>query len=584
MDKELPVSAWPEWKITEKIGEGSFGKVYKAQRTERGKSFYSAIKIINIPGSQSELNSVRSETGDDQSARQYFQNLVEECIQEISTMEYFRGNSYIVSVEDFKVMEYLDAIGWEISIRMEYLTSFMDYCAEKQLTEKEVIKLGMDLSKALEYCRKLKIIHRDIKPENIFVSRFGDFKLGDFGIARELERTMSGFSKKGTYSYMAPEMYKGKKYDSRVDIYSLGIVLYRLMNHNRLPFMSLEKQFITYRDKENALNKRVAGEQMSIPVDAGEQFARIILKAGAYDPAQRYQTPEELYGALDDLKNGRAGRSQQLPNGVQKTGTGKTKSYSATVQNSRAVQNVASDAGDVQKSTAQNTSSETVAIRSARAVEARKRRRRKKQLLRRTLLAIVAGTAILLTAVIYYRVSTDNTQEGQEDNPIAILEDKKYSTTKSESKDFSQALDAIKEQATTITNNLDSYDWVGTEGTVLRYLRRVKTTQQADGNLDIESECMKALVYPAESEDKVYEEYFYWGEKLFFAYIWYDETSEYYYYDDGELIRWIDSNGKCHDNETDNEEFVKRGEKYWNNSLKALKGEGTKNNNDNVSD
>ena len=584
MDKELPVSAWPEWKIIEKIGEGSFGKVYKAQRTERGKSFYSAIKIINIPGSQSELNSVRSETGDDQSARQYFQNLVEECIQEISTMEYFRGNSYIVSVEDFKVMEYLDAIGWEISIRMEYLTSFMDYCAEKQLTEKEVIKLGMDLSKALDYCRKLKIIHRDIKPENIFVSRFGDFKLGDFGIARELERTMSGFSKKGTYSYMAPEMYKGKKYDSRVDIYSLGIVLYRLMNHNRLPFMSLEKQFITYRDKENALNKRVAGEQMSIPVDAGEQFARIILKACAYDPAQRYQTPEELYGALDDLKNGRAGRSQQLPNGVQKTGTGKTKSYSATVQNSRAVQNVASDAGDVQKSTAQNTSSETVAIRSARAVEARKRRRRKKQLLRRTLLAIVAGTAILLTAVIYYRVSTDNTQEGQEDNPIAILEDKKYSTTKSESKDFSQALDAIKEQATTITNNLDSYDWVGTEGTVLRYLRRVKITQQADGNLDIESECMKALVYPAESEDKVYEEYFYWGEKLFFAYIWYDETSEYYYYNDGELIRWIDSNGKCHDNEKDNEEFVKRGEKYWNNSLKALKGEGTKTDNGNVSD
>ena len=57
----------------------------------------------------------------------------------------------------------------------------MDCCAEKQLTENEVIQLGLDLSKALEYCRKLNIIHRDIKPENIFVSRFGDFKLGDFG-------------------------------------------------------------------------------------------------------------------------------------------------------------------------------------------------------------------------------------------------------------------------------------------------------------------------------------------------------------------------------------------------------------------
>ena len=59
MDKELPVSAWPEWKIIEKIGEGSFGKVYRAQRTERGKSFYSAIKIINIPGASSVVDNGR---------------------------------------------------------------------------------------------------------------------------------------------------------------------------------------------------------------------------------------------------------------------------------------------------------------------------------------------------------------------------------------------------------------------------------------------------------------------------------------------------------------------------------------------
>ena len=69
MDKALPVSVWPEWEITEKIGEGSFGKVYKAQRTEKGKTFYSAIKIITIPSSQSELNSIRSETSNEQSAR-----------------------------------------------------------------------------------------------------------------------------------------------------------------------------------------------------------------------------------------------------------------------------------------------------------------------------------------------------------------------------------------------------------------------------------------------------------------------------------------------------------------------------------
>lgn len=248
MEKQLPISVWPEWKIIEKIGEGSFGKVYKAQRIVQGKTFYSAIKVITIPSSQGELSSVRSENPDEQSVKEYFHSLVEDCIQEVSTMEYFRGNSHVVSVEDYKVVEYLDDIGWDIYIRMEYLTGFLDYCTGKELTEKEVLQLGIDLCKALEYCQKQNIIHRDIKPENIFVSRFGEFKLGDFGIARELDRNVNGLSKKGTFSYMAPEMYRGEEYDHRVDIYSLGIVLYRLRNHNRLPFINLEKQLITYRD------------------------------------------------------------------------------------------------------------------------------------------------------------------------------------------------------------------------------------------------------------------------------------------------------------------------------------------------
>ena len=582
MDKELPVSAWPEWKIVEKIGEGSFGQVYKAQRTERGKSFYSAIKIINIPGSQSELNSVRSETGNDQAAREYFQNLVEECIQEIGTMEYFRGNSYIVSVEDFKVMEYLDAIGWEISIRMEYLTSFLDYCAEKQLQEKEVIQMGLDLSKALEYCRKLHIIHRDVKPENIFVSRFGDFKLGDFGIARELERTMSGFSKKGTYSYMAPEMYKGEKYDSRVDIYSLGIVLYKLMNHNRLPFMNLEKQFITYRDKENALNKRMSGEQMAPPAEAGKLFGQIILKACAFDPDERYQTPEEFYRALDDLKNGRIRNRQSVGTVNVVTAEGRQEKEPARVVAQKM---------DVQKNTVQKTAVKETdrdaelqsSIQSARATAARRRRRKREQRFRRGLVVTAVLLAVLILAGVYIKFNRDITGDNSGNSEVSVLDTDKNNSSDKNSKSLNTALATIKDQATTITDNLNSYDWVGSEGTVLRYLRRISTTQNDDGDVEIESECMKALVYPAQSAEGKYEEYFYWGEKLFFAYIWYDETSEYYYYDDGKLIRWIDSDGKAHDNETDNEEYTTRGEKYWNNSLKALKGEGTKTDDD-VSD
>ena len=589
MEKGVPVSVWPEWQLVEKIGEGSFGKVYKAQRTERGRTFYSAIKIISIPGNKGELDSVRSEMNDEQSTREYFRNLVEDCVQEIYTMEHFCGNSHIVSFEDFKVVEYLDEIGWDIYIRMEYLTSFMDYCTGKELTEKEVIKLGCDLAMALIYCRKLNIIHRDVKPENIFVSRFGDFKLGDFGIARELERTMSGFSKKGTYSYMAPEMYKGEKYDSGVDIYSLGIVLYKLMNHNRLPFMNLEKQFITYRDKENALTRRMSGEQMEPPAEAGRLFAQIILKACAFDPAKRYQTPEEFYRDLDDLKHGRmTGRAQKTSEIKQKdrpapTSSGETEPKSrsqayktATVQPKQVhTAETVKVSQPVQQADSQKDREQNIA-QSARIMAARRRRRKKEKMLRRALVAAVVGLAVLIAGGLYIRISMHNSSDAPGNSLVDILDNDKYGIDKGDSKDFTTAIENIKDRATTITDDLDSYDWVGSEGTVLRYLKRVKTVENADGNLDIESQCMKALIYPAESGEKKYEEYFYWDEKLFFAYIWYDETAEYYYYDDGELIRWIDANGTCHDNETDNDEYVKRGEKYWNNSLKALKGEGTK--------
>lgn len=105
-------------------------------------------------------------------------------------------------------------------------------------------------------------------------------------------------------------MYRGEQYDSRVDIYALGLVLYKLMNHNRLPFLNLEKQLITYRDKENALTRRMSGETPPPPVDAGEAFGSVILKACAYDAKERYQTPEKFREALEEIRYGAANREQ----------------------------------------------------------------------------------------------------------------------------------------------------------------------------------------------------------------------------------------------------------------------------------
>ena len=577
MDKDVPVSVWPEWELIEKIGEGSFGKVYKAKRTERGRSFYSAIKIISIPASKGELDSVRSEMNNEQSTREYFRNLVEDCIQEIYTMEHFCGNSHVVSFEDFKVVEYLDEIGWDISIRMEYLTSFMDYCTGKELTEKEVIKLGCDLAMALIYCRKLNIIHRDVKPENIFVSRFGDFKLGDFGIAREQAHTMSNMSKKGTYSYMAPEIYKGEKYDSSIDIYSLGIVLYKLMNQNRLPFLSLDKQLITYRDKETALARRMAGEKMPAPVNASASFSHIILKACAYEPGKRYRKPEDMLRDLEKLRlapvnaekeweksqweltNSAELERDQRRYAPQEPEDRMERTHVAEdPQIEKAVREEEAQLRKPAKNAVKNYEKQSV---NASSTKQKKQQRsgwdQERQISPWTVSLIVVALAACIIIGVYMKLIHDENRKAQNtENVMEVLEANDNSTAQID--EFSTSIQTIKEQANTIVSELPDCKEVGKEGDRLRYY-------------DSNGKLVKALIYPETSEDGVYEEYYYWDERLFFAYVWTGNKKELYYYDKrGKLIRWNDTDGTVHDKENDSTEYTKRGEKYWKNALEQL--------------
>lgn len=225
------------WMITRQIGRGSFGTVYEIQRQDFGEVYRAALKVITVPQSREELQTVLEEGMSQTQAEQYFYSVVEDIVREFAIMARLKGTANVVSYEDHTVIRHPEGIGWDILIRMELLHPLLPYAYQHPFARRDIIRLGIDLCRALELCQKYNIIHRDIKPENIFVSDNGDFKLGDFGIARTIEKTTSGLSKKGTYSYMAPEVYRGAEYGFGVDIYSLGIVLYRLLNKNRVPFL-----------------------------------------------------------------------------------------------------------------------------------------------------------------------------------------------------------------------------------------------------------------------------------------------------------------------------------------------------------
>ena len=294
---------WPEWKIVNRIGGGAYGTVYEAVRRDYDVESRAAIKIISVPKSQSEIDTLRTEGMTPEASKTYLQGVVNDFVNEIRLMISLEGSPNIVDVKDYRVVEKKDELGWNIFIRMELLTPFHVYTCDKMLSESDVIKLGCDICTALETCAEQNIIHRDIKPGNILVHKNGDFKLGDFGIARKLENMTGGLSQKYTPKYMAPEVAISPNYDSRVDIYSLGIVLYEQLNKGRIPFQA-EKQISTPSDIENAIRHRNAGEPLPAPCDASPAMADLILRACAYDPDMRFASATEMKQALMSVANG----------------------------------------------------------------------------------------------------------------------------------------------------------------------------------------------------------------------------------------------------------------------------------------
>ena len=295
---------FPSWKVKKLIGSGSYGKVYELERVEDDAVYRSAMKIITIPQNDSEINSRLAEGESRESVKAYYDDVTRSLLNENRIMAGLKGNSNIVSYEDHQLVRHEDGIGSDIFIRMELLTSFIDYMADNRIDEDTVIRLGIDMCKALEICEKKNLIHRDIKPGNIFVSDTGDFKLGDFGIARTIDRTMGGLSKKGTYRFMAPEVYKGEPYGRTVDICSLGLVMYYLMNGKRTPFLPAAPASVSFTDEENALIQRMNGEQIPPPRQAERGLAAIILKACSFNPAERYQSAAQMREDLEALKSG----------------------------------------------------------------------------------------------------------------------------------------------------------------------------------------------------------------------------------------------------------------------------------------
>lgn len=283
------------WQVNQVLGQNSSGTsvVFSITRSSADIREHCALKVINLitengPESSlgiARLNAYREERG----------SLTADALNEVRFMLESGASLYVVRYYDYKLIDWEDGgqFGRDLLIRMEYLDNIRILDISR-LTDADIRQLGMDICEALRYCHGKGILHRDIKPDNIFLTADGVYKLGDFGISKAMIAGSSTLTRTGTPAYIAPEQnsaFSGQ-YDGRADLYSLGLTLYELANGGRLPFAA--SPYI----HEDEIRLRLSGKPLPPPARAGQELAKVILRACEFRPEDRFQTAGEFLQAL----------------------------------------------------------------------------------------------------------------------------------------------------------------------------------------------------------------------------------------------------------------------------------------------
>ncbi|WP_314175971.1 Stk1 family PASTA domain-containing Ser/Thr kinase [Streptomyces winkii] len=263
------------------LGRGGMAEVYLAHDTRLGRTV--AVKTLRVDLARDPSFQARFRR-EAQSAA----SLNHPAIVAV----YDTGEDYVDGVSiPYIVMEYVDG-----STLRELLHS------GRKLLPERAMEMCVGILQALEYSHRSGIVHRDIKPANVMLTRNGQVKVMDFGIARAMGDSGMTMTQTaaviGTAQYLSPEQAKGEQVDSRSDLYSTGCLVYELLT-NRPPFVGDSPVAVAYQHvREDPQPPTVFDPEISPDMDA------IVMKALVKDPDYRYQSADEMRADIEACLDG----------------------------------------------------------------------------------------------------------------------------------------------------------------------------------------------------------------------------------------------------------------------------------------
>jgi serine/threonine-protein kinase len=260
------------YKYIDKIGRGAFGTVLLMEDTVVDERLILKFLNPNVSGDEEVMKRFVHEL-------RYSRKITHKNVIRIYDFLYIQGN-YAISMEYFPS----HTLGAEV-------------VNEKPMELKRAVGFGIDLCTGMTVAHQVGIVHRDLKPANVLINQEGLLKIVDFGVAAaqregDTQLTKTGYVI-GSPKYMAPEQILGKKVDARADIYAVGVILYEMLT-GVPPYSRGDHMAVMYQHVQG--KARVAKEVNAALPPA---LSDVIMKAMAVDKTKRYQTMDELRGALE---------------------------------------------------------------------------------------------------------------------------------------------------------------------------------------------------------------------------------------------------------------------------------------------